>query len=138
MPTRGGAATQLTPTRGTKPVESVDGRTVYFHSWPAPDAIMSIPSAGGQPTKVIGPTHAFPLGFAVTAEGIYYPAPPYSDQDRYIRFFRFRTGQAEPVAIVKRPVRLGMTVSPDGRFIAFDQLDGSGSDIVLIRHFELR
>jgi hypothetical protein len=30
-----------------------------------------------------------------------------------------------------------MTVSPDGRFVAFDQLDVSGSDLKLVERFEL-
>jgi hypothetical protein len=138
IPAGGGPATQLTAHGGTKPVEAVDRRTIYFHSWPAPDAILSMPAGGGQPVKVVGPTHPFPLGFAVTVEGIYYPAPPHSGSVRYIRFFDFLTGGATPVTVVNRPFRLGMTVSPDGKYIAFDQLDDSGSDLMLIDQFSLR
>jgi Tol biopolymer transport system component len=137
IPSSGGEAIQLAGGGGTKPVESMDGKLVYYNVWPAPDAILSVPSGGGQPVKVIGPTHPFPMAFAVTAEGIYYPAPPHSGDDRYIRFFQFSTRESHPVATVNRPFRLGMSVSPDGRFLTFDQVDESGSDLMLVQDFKL-
>jgi hypothetical protein len=85
-----------------------------------------------------GRIHAYPIGFAVTAEGLYYPAPPYAGQHRFIRFLRFSTRQNSPVAVAERPFYLGMSVSPDGRFVAFDQLDESGSDLMLIPNFKLQ
>lgn len=139
MPSSGDApATQLTSSGGTRPFESADGRTVYYHTWPNPDGILAVPVDGGQPVKIIGPTHPFPIGFAVTRDGIYYPAPPHAGPDRHIVFFRFATGQEHPAVIVDRPFRLGMTVSPDGRFIAFDQLDDAGSDLMMMKGIDLQ
>ena len=138
MPASGGAATQLTGSRGTKPVESFDGKTIYYHTWPEPNAIFGVPVHGGDPVMVESRIHAFPIGFAITGDGLYYPAPPHSGKHRFIRFLRFSTGQDFPVAVAERPFYLGMSVSPDGRFVAFDQLDESGSDLMLIPNFKLQ
>ena len=45
-----------------------------------------------KPVKVAGPTQRFPVGFTVTAEGVYYGAPPHAGDERFIRFFNFSTG----------------------------------------------
>jgi hypothetical protein len=40
-----------------------------------------------------------------------------------------------PVAVVSRPVYLGMSVSPDSKYILVDELDESGSDLMLLENF---
>jgi hypothetical protein len=72
-------------------------------------------------------------GFAVTAEGIYYPAPLRSENQRFIRFFRFSTQGSRPVAVAANPS--GMTVSPDSKYVVFDQSDTLGSDLMLVKNF---
>jgi hypothetical protein len=66
---------------------------------------------------------------------MYYPAPPHSGDQRLIRFFSFSSGQSWPVAVAKRPFDLGMSVSPDSKYVVFDQLDETGSDLMLIENF---
>ena len=56
------------------PSESADGKKVYYHVLRDPGEIWSIPVEGGEAVKVAGPTQRFPVGFAVTAEGVYYGA----------------------------------------------------------------
>ena len=119
------------------PIESRDGATVYSYNWTDSGGILGLPSAGGKPARIIGPTHPFPFAFDVSAEGIFYPAPPHSGTTRYINLFDFATGATRPVVVVNRPFRLGMSVSPDGRFLAFDQLDDWSSDLMLIRDFDI-
>jgi hypothetical protein len=48
------------------------------------------------------------------------------------------TRRSHPVVMTNRSLRLGMSISPDGRFILFDQLDDSGSDLMLVRDFRPR
>ena len=92
--------------------------------------------SGGVPVKVVGPTHPWPFSFAVTTEGIYYPVPPHSGGLRFIRFHNFSTGQSRPVAVASHPFSLGMSVSPDGRYILFDQIEQSASDLMLVPDFQ--
>ena len=134
MPAAGGEAVQLSTSRGYMPIESPDGNTV-FHFARDGSGIWSLPVTGGPSTKVVGPVHPYPSGFAVTAEGIYYAAPPHSGEQRFIRFFRFSTRQSRPVAVASHAFYLGMSVSPDSRYVLFDQIDESESDLMLVENF---
>ena len=76
MPADGAHAVQITTAGAShNPSESADGKKVYYHVLRDPGEIWSIPVQGGEAVKVAGPTQRFPVGFAVTAEGIYYGAP---------------------------------------------------------------
>ena len=138
MPAPGGDAVQLTTTRwAEQPIASHDGKLVYFLRQDRSE-IWSVPALGGQPVRVTGPTHRYPVGFAVTSKGIYYGAPPHAGEDRFIRFFEFSTGESRPVVVAKRPFHVGMSVSPDSRYILFDQYDELGSDLMIIEDFAQR
>jgi Tol biopolymer transport system component len=136
MPAAGGKAVQLTTSGGSAPIESPDGKAVFYR---VPDengrGIWRMPSGGGKSVKVAGPTHDFPSGFAVTADGLYFPAPPHFGDQRFIRFFSFSTGQSRPVAVASHAFHLGMSVSPDSKYVLFDQVDEAGSDLMLIENF---
>lgn len=139
MPADGGPAVQITTAGAShNPSESADGKKVYYHVLRDPGEIWSIPVEGGEAVKVAGPTQRFPVGFAVTTEGVYYGAPPHADDQRFVRFFNFSTGQDRPVAIANRPFHSGMSVSPDSRYILFDQYDESGSDLMMVENFAAR
>jgi Tol biopolymer transport system component len=139
MPAQGGAAVQITISGGAHmAIESPDGKTIFYHVLRDPGEIWSVPSHGGQSVRVTGPTQSFPVGFDVTAEGIYYGAPPHSGEHRFIRFFSFSTGQSRPLAMAKGPFHVGMSVSPDSRYLLFDEYDESGSDLMLVENFRLR
>jgi Tol biopolymer transport system component len=135
MPARGGAAVQMTTSGGAElPIESPDGRLVYYLREDRRE-IWSIPAQGGQAVRVTGPTQRYPSGFTVTSSGIYYGAPPHAGEERFIQFFNFSTGESRPVVVAKRPFHAGMTVSPDSRYILFDQYDESGSDLMMVENF---
>ena len=136
MPADGGPAVQITTAGAShNPSESADGKKVYYHVLRDPGEIWSIPVEGGEAVKVTGPTQRFPVGFAVTAEGVYYGPPPHAGDQRFVRFFNFSTGQDSPVAIANRPFHSGMSVSPDSRYILFDEYDESGSDLMIVENF---
>jgi len=134
MPTSGGEAVQLTTSGGLEPLESPDGKSVFYIAL-NDGGIGSVPAGGGESVKVAGPTHDYPFGFAVTAEGLYYPAPPHSGEHSFIRFFSFSTGKSRPVAVGSHAFYLGMSVSPDSKYVIFDQLDETSSDLMLIENF---
>lgn len=134
MPVKGGPPVQLTATGGAHPIESIDGKTLYYRSDRDAKEIRSIPVDGGRPVKVAGPTHGWPFSYAVTAEGLFYPAPPHSGEQRFVRFVNFKTGENNPVVVASQPFLLGMSVSPDGRYLLFDQLHEM-ADLMIIRNF---
>ena len=137
MPASGGDAVQLTATGGLMPVESRDGKTVFFRA-PDGSGILKVPSDGGESVPVVGPIHGYPSGFAVTTEGIFYPAPPHSGNQRFIKFFSFTTGDSRPVAVASHAFHIGMSVSPDSKYVLFDQYDELGSDLMLVENFRLQ
>ena len=118
------------------PNESPDGKNVFYHLSRDPGSIWSIPVQGGNAVEMVRGTQPFPVGYAITPDGIYYGAPPHSGQQRFIRFLSFRTGKDKPVVIANRPFHSGMSVSPDCRYILFDQYDESGSDLMMIGDFQ--
>jgi Tol biopolymer transport system component len=139
MYTDGSEPVQITNSSGAHmPNESPDASRVFYHMLRDPGEIWSVPVRGGEPVKLVGPLQHFPVGFTATADGIYYGAPPHAGEKRYIRFFSFSTGQNYPVVIANRPFHSGMSVSPDSRYILFDQYDESGSDLMLIEDFRPR
>ena len=136
MSSEGDGAMPITTSGGAhNPAESPDGKAVFYHLLREPGEIWRIPVQGGEPVRIAGPTQRFPVGYTVTAEGIYYGAPPHAGDQRFIRFFSFSTGQDNPVVTAKRPFHSGMSVSPDSRYILFDQYDESGSDLMMVENF---
>ncbi|HEY7307090.1 MAG TPA: winged helix-turn-helix domain-containing protein [Bryobacteraceae bacterium] len=138
MSSDGGDPVQIvTPGQAHNPVESPDGKTIYYHRPEDPGEIWSVPVQGGQAVRVAGPTQRYPVGFTVTSKGIYYGAPPHAGQERFIRFLSFATGRNTPVVVAKRPFHTGVSVSPDSRYILYDQYDEEGSDLMLVENFRL-
>jgi dipeptidyl aminopeptidase/acylaminoacyl peptidase len=137
MPAEGGEPVKITTRRGSAPFESFDGKTIFYRPQDLSE-IWGIPSNGGQAVKVTGPIQRYPVGYAVTADGIYYPAPPHSGEQGFIMFFSFATGRSIPIVVASQRLGLGMSVSPDGHYILFDQADESNSDLMLVQNFQVR
>jgi eukaryotic-like serine/threonine-protein kinase len=137
IPSTGGEATQLTFEGGTMPLESVDGKDVFYAGVPAGKGLWKIPIRGGTAVQVTAPI-AKDVAFAVNKEGIYYVAPPESASRQLIHFLNFSTGQNRPVVVADREIGLGLSLSHDGRFLIFPQRDRAGSDLWLIKDFSVR
>ena len=134
MPTEGGAAVQLTTRGGNRPIPSPDGNTVYYAS-DSRNSIWQVPSTGGIEREVVASVHDPPFGFAVTSGGIYYPSPPHSGDHRYIRFFSFASGESRPVVQIDKPVGWTLNLSPDERYLLFDQWEKPKIDLLLVDNF---
>jgi hypothetical protein len=86
---------------------------------------------GAGETRVVeGVAHR---GFAVRKDGVYYlRAGPDGEA---IRHFRFKTGEDTRVARLAKRAYLGLSVSPDGRYAIYSQLDQQGTDLMLVERF---
>lgn len=140
MPADGGEATQITHSEGGLfPIESRDGKTLFYCHELREKGVWKIPSQGGRAERVTGPLSQKSCGLAVIDEGIYYTAALDSRNRHSIRFFSFSTGEAHQVVVSDRPIGgMGLSVSPDQRFVLFVQQDQSGSDLMLIPDFVTR
>lgn len=129
LPIDGGEPVQVSRGGGTVAFESPDGKSVYFLR---NLDLMTMPVGGGDGSRVIGPVYR--LGYAVTDQGIYYIADPNAAKERSIRFLSFATGQTAVVATTGRRLNLGLSVSPDGRFILYSVIE-QNDDLMLVENF---
>ena len=135
----GGEPIQVTQDGGAVAFESTDGKFVYYtkdHQFRS--SLWKVPVGGGEETQVLESVRA--PNFSVTPQGIYFIRPPDTDEPGrsfLIRFFDFATGRATTIHSLPPGVRasFGLTVSPDGRFILYTQVDQSQSDLMLVENF---
>lgn len=136
-PVQGGQAAHVAVERATGPHESPDGKYLYFRRSQNPIGIFRVPLAGGAEELVIGMTEAPPWGYWTLADkGIYYLIRG-GGRPRIV-FFDYATGQTNDVWTMEKPALTsdgGLSLSPDGNWLLFTQLDNSGSDIMLVNDF---
>ena len=130
---------QMTHEGGFLPLESHDGKSLYYQKKLGDESeVWKVPVVGGEESKVLGPVGDFQ--FAVVVDGIYFiePGPPgYAGwtKGNSLRFYSFTTGNAEKVFDIKYRPEIGLTVSPDGRYVLFSQRDPFGLDLMLVENF---
>jgi Tol biopolymer transport system component/DNA-binding winged helix-turn-helix (wHTH) protein len=133
----GGNATMVSPGPAFSFRESFDGETLYFvDGWT--DATLKRVSVN-QPGPA-SPVEGMPLLkdaalWTVVPGGIYFvPA----DSPHSIRYFDLSTRRVHRITEVDRDFNSangGLSVSPDGRWILYSQVDDVNSDIMLVNHF---
>jgi Tol biopolymer transport system component len=133
----GGKEEQVTHEGGAFPLESVDGRTLYYlKKAPGDGPLMGRPTAGGDERTIL--PCARPFGYAVAPRGIIHVAcltqEAGGSPQRVLRYWDAATGQDSPVATVTADVIASLSVSPDGRSIVY----AGGvftSDLMMIENF---
>jgi Tol biopolymer transport system component len=138
MPAEGGQAVQVTHKGGAIPFESPDGKVVYYQKTLSDSDVWQIPVTGGEEKRVLGPAGL--TQFAVVGDGIYFiePGPPgYAAwiKGNSLKFFSFAKGTAEKVFEIKYWPQIGLSLSPDGRYILFSQMDPFVQDLMLVENF---
>jgi Tol biopolymer transport system component/DNA-binding winged helix-turn-helix (wHTH) protein len=136
VPSQGGHAEQLTKDVAWWPLESPDGRYVYFSRelW-----IWRVRTDGTEEQKVEGMPRVAGAGDAwyPYGSGIYFLA--YANGKAEIDFFDLDTKKAQSVFVLDKfpPEWMGgMHVSQDGRWLLFPQLDESSSDLMLVENWQ--
>lgn len=136
MTAEGGDAVQVTRQGGEfLPLESVDGKVLYYNK---DQGIWRVPVTGGEETRVIVANAG--LGtFAVTSAGIYVVEIGtqlyVGSRGNSLKFFSFATGSIQKITDVKLNPQTGLSVSPDGRYAAFVQIDPFVCDLMLVENF---
>jgi hypothetical protein len=122
-------------------MESPDGKAVYYLVPDPPDVyspdLWKVPAAGGEETRVLGPIGG--LAFAFAAKGIYFiqigTRVGVGSTGNSLKFFSFANGTSEKVADIKLNPQVGLSVSPDGRYVLFSQIDPFVCDLMLVENF---
>ena len=133
MPAEGGQAIQVTRNGGTVAFESVDRAFVYYNKDTEPTGLWRIPVEGGAETEVLKSVATY--AFAVANKGIYFEQS-HRDRGTSLQFLSFATGKVTTIGTIRRPVAdLGLSVSPDERYLLYTQGDQTGSDLMLVENF---
>ena len=134
MPAPGGSPTRITKNGGISPVESPDGRFLYYSKYEQ-GGVWRIPLQGGQETEVLKDVEGggWP-NWGVGADGIYFlrfgKFPLVT-----IDFFEFATGKIMPIWTLEKEPGWGLSLSHDGKSIVYVQSEFSESNIMLVKNF---
>jgi len=123
---QGGDPVQVTANGGMAPTESADGKTLYFVKAAGKGSLWKMPVGGGSEEKIADSIYRY--NYALTEKGVYL------SRDGSIDFLNFATGEIRSVVKAPRP-DLGLTVSPDGRYLLSVQVDSVGDDLMLVENF---
>jgi Tol biopolymer transport system component len=133
-PATGGDPVQVTHGGGEGPVESVDGKALYFVRQNRGGGIWKMPVAGGDEDRVLK-NEVYRVNYAVTDKGIYFTPRSARDGTSSVQFFSFASGKVIQIVKVAKLLDLGLGVSPDGRTLLYSQIDHTGSNLMLIESF---
>ena len=136
VPPEGGKPEVLTTARGFWPQESLDGQTLYFAA--NSGASFTLHKASLKPTGTESPVNDMPtLSFLANWEivpggVIFFPA----EDLLTLNYFDFSTRKVRSIFKVSGGGSfLSGSVSPDGRYILYPELDDYQSDIMLVENF---
>jgi len=135
-PSGGGAASFLAkPANTVTAIESSDGKVLYY-PWRLDDAdvmMLALDRPGAAPQEVPGLPKVFSEAqWTLVTNGIYFTP---QDNPRSIYFFDFATRQARQIFKADTDLSEGMSVSPDGHYMLYSQIDESNADIMLVNNF---
>jgi dipeptidyl aminopeptidase/acylaminoacyl peptidase len=153
IPAEGGEMVQVTQGRGHETSESPDGKLLYYEDYAVkglqsvPPETSAAPKEGTIVLEQVRPGH-----WAVAEKGIYFVEFddrsaaayrlgrlfPASSVSHPIKLYDFRTRKITQIgAIEKEVVRAsgGLSVTWDGRYIAWSQIDHAESDLMMIENF---
>ena len=133
LPEAGGDAIQVTRDGGLAPLESQDGKFIYFGK-ALGASVWRLPVEGGQATKLIENV-SDPQNLAIASKGIYFVPQQSLALGSSIEFLDFTTNQTKRVASFAKPFSSGLTLSPDGRWILYTQVDREGAELRLVENF---
>ena len=128
----------MTRQGGFEPVESPDGRRLYFTQDRGSSSIWRMPSGGGAEEPLFDfHQKGYSRMWTVTNEGVYF-AVASSNTQSTIKFFNFSTGTEKTVAELDRILPggvSGLTISPDGKWLLLPLFAQRGSDLMMIENF---
>jgi Tol biopolymer transport system component/DNA-binding winged helix-turn-helix (wHTH) protein len=135
-PAQGGDALLLAASQDlVQPTESADGKVLYFLSREADAIMMMLPldRAGAAPQPVPGmPNVSFEHRWMIASDGIYFVS---QSAPHTISFYDFSTQKTRDIFKTDRDLHDGISISPDGRYLLFSQLDENDSNIMLVSNF---
>jgi eukaryotic-like serine/threonine-protein kinase len=130
IPAAGGEPVLVTPSGPANgALLSPEGAVLYFRRG---SQLWSMPSAGGAETRVLD--SASFLGYAATSRGIYFTPMCGGAPCPSIHYYDLATRRTTQVLTAAGRLDVGLSVSPDGRYLLYTQVDQSGADLMLMEN----
>ena len=129
----GGAPVQVTSGGGEGPMESPDGKTLFYVKRSGGDGLWKMAVEGGTEIQIVPAVYR--VNYAVTEKGIYFTPPNGREGTSSVRFYSFATGATTEIVKVSKSLDLGLGVSPDEKRLIYSQIDQTGSNLMLVEGF---
>jgi Tol biopolymer transport system component len=130
----GGEAFQVTRNGGETAFESPDGQSLYYTKSYFSSGLWKMSVGGGEERQVL--PSVVRRAFSLVKDGIYFIPEPDNDGMSSVQFLSFAAGKVQKVTPISGSPTEGLSVSPDGRFLLFSQLDEASSDLMLVENFQ--
>jgi Tol biopolymer transport system component/DNA-binding winged helix-turn-helix (wHTH) protein len=138
----GGEPVQITRNGGFGPLEAPDGKSIYYTRFDQP-GVWQVPVVGGDENRIIQdePPIEYWGYFAVGRDGLYFigeTGTPGNHKPGF-KFYDFATKKITIICdMEKKPYQgaPGLSVSPDGHFLLYVQVDEAGTSLMLAENFK--
>jgi hypothetical protein len=95
--------------------------------------LWKMPVEGGPEIRVLDKVHR--ANFVVLDHGIYFTPPRGANGESAVQYLDFATGAIKTLYPIDKAIDLGFTVSPDGHYVLWSQIDHRGSNLMLVENF---
>jgi Tol biopolymer transport system component len=135
------AAIQVTKDGGFDGLESSDGKYLYFAKGRGKSGLWRKELAGGfeNPEQPVLPSIQNWGWWALGKTGVFYfEAPPKPNGTIAVKYLNLASGKMHEISRLRKPLNPWnptVTVSPDERFLVYEQPEQIGSNIVLVENF---
>jgi Tol biopolymer transport system component len=131
---RGDASLLLTLPDGANSLESFDGNSLYFARRGSNTGLGMLDLNGASSVSDVPGMPAIEDAnqWTLVSGGIYFVP---SDKPKSLLFYDFSTKKTRQVFSIEKNFASGLSISPDGRYILFSQIDEENSNIMLVDHF---
>ena len=136
IPAAGGTAIQLTKKGGVRPLESPDGKYLFYAKFDRA-GIWRMLAGGGEETQVVDSLQVGNWGYwALNKSGIYYVDSSVKPRPA-IKFVDLRTSRTSTIATVRNTTAWepALAIAPDESVLLYVQLDNMEVDIVMLENF---
>jgi len=110
--------------------ESTDGKSLYYTKTQTASKLWQL-ALDGTEERVVAEEVAW-RAFAVAADRLYFARPSPDGLPTLVSLF-LATGKVSIITRLPQPLAAGLSLSPDGRYLLYSQIDGSSADLTLLQ-----
>jgi Tol biopolymer transport system component len=132
MPVAGGQPVQITKRGGDITMESEDGSFLYYSKFEG--GLWRMPVNGGEEQCIVR-SLASSWAFTIGGNTLFYASGPPNNPHPRLYALSLTSGRSRPILGLDRWVGMGMSVTPDLRYLLYTELSQLGSDLMLVENF---